>query len=64
MTPAATVALLAAVAFVVALAILTAIGERRRGGRLAVVLLAGVFFPVAWIAWYRRDAMHAPEPSS
>ncbi|WP_017936414.1 hypothetical protein [Nocardioides sp. Iso805N] len=33
--------------------ILTAVGARRRGDRLALV--AGLFFPVAWAIWYVRD---------
>lgn len=64
MTPAGIVALLLMVAIVVALASLTAIGERRRGGRFAVVLIAGVFFPLAWIAWYTHDELREPGSSS
>jgi preprotein translocase subunit Sec61beta len=57
MTPTGLVVLLIGVAVLVALATLTAMGERRRGGRLAVAVAAGVFFPLAWIAWYARDEM-------
>ncbi len=38
-----------------ALAVLTALGEHRRGASLLVVLGAGLFFPLAWISWYVRD---------
>lgn len=37
------------------LALLTALGERRRGAGGVVVTLAGLFFPVAWLAWYLKD---------
>ncbi len=40
---------------VMALAALTAQGERRRGASLPVVVGAGLFFPVAWVGWYVRD---------
>lgn len=51
------VVLLSAGAVMVSLAALTAVGERRRGGRLPVAVLAGLFFPLAWIAWYARDEL-------
>ena len=54
MTPLISAVVVAAVA-VVALAALTAVGQRRRGGPLALVVLAGLFFPVAWITWYAHD---------
>lgn len=38
-----------------ALAVLTAFGERHRGGSLPVVLGAGLLFPLAWVSWYVRD---------
>jgi hypothetical protein len=51
---------------VLLLAVLTGTGEHRRGARAPVVLLAGLFFPLAWLVWYlrderpyRRDAAHA-----
>lgn len=59
MTSTGIVVLLIVVAGLVALATLTAIGERRRGGRLAVAVIAGLFFPLAWIAWYARDELRA-----
>lgn len=33
--------------------VLTAVGARQRGDRLA--LFAGLFFPVTWAIWYVRD---------
>lgn len=51
------VVLLSAGAVMVSLAALTAVGERRRGGRLPVAVLAGLFFPLAGIAWYARDEL-------
>jgi hypothetical protein len=59
MTPAGLVAVLVLLAAVGALAGLTAIGERRRGGRFAVAILAGLFFPLAWVAWYAHDELPA-----
>lgn len=55
MTPVAVAALAISATTLVALGSLTAVGQRRRGGRLAVVVIAGLFFPVAWIGWYARD---------
>jgi hypothetical protein len=46
---------LAAGAVVLALAGLTAVGERRRGHGTGVAVVAGLFFPVTWVAWYLRD---------
>ena len=37
------------------LAVLTGLGEHRRGASLPVVVVAGLFFPVTWFAWYFRD---------
>jgi hypothetical protein len=34
---------------------LTGWGAHRRGRRPAVAVLSGLFFPVAWVAWYLRD---------
>ncbi|GAA4718799.1 hypothetical protein [Nocardioides conyzicola] len=50
------VLLVVVLAGLVAFAALTALGERRRGGSPAVALVAGVFFPLTWMAWYVRDA--------
>lgn len=47
-------------AVLIALAALTAVGERRRGGRLVVAVIAGLLFPLAWIAWYARDELRKP----
>ncbi len=41
------------------LATLTALGERRRGARGTTCLVAGLFFPVTWVAWYVRDELRA-----
>ena len=37
------------------LAVLTAIGARRRGNRTALALLAGLAYPITWAIWYVRD---------
>ena len=34
---------------------LTALGARRRGVAIPSAVLAGLFFPVTWTAWYVRD---------
>jgi hypothetical protein len=44
---------------VLLLATLTATGERRRGARARTCLVAGLFFPVTWVAWYVRDELGA-----
>ena len=49
---------LIAVSPVVGLAILTGLGQRRRGVRPLTVAMAGVFFPVTWVGWYVRDRRH------
>lgn len=36
-------------------AVLTVLGQRRRGSGLASAVLAGAFFPVAWAVWYVAD---------
>lgn len=36
-------------------AVLTALGQRRRGRGPVVALLAGAFFPVTWAVWYVAD---------
>ncbi|WP_418063623.1 hypothetical protein [Pimelobacter simplex] len=56
MTPATTPLLLAVLAApLVALALLTGAGERRRSPRWDVAIVAGAFFPVTWAVWYLRD---------
>ena len=49
---------LAAASPVVGLAVLTGLGQRRRGARPLTVAMAGMFFPVAWVGWYVRDRRH------
>ena len=44
----------------VALGLLTSLGERRRGARAVVVPLAGLLFPVTWVVWYARDELRRP----
>jgi hypothetical protein len=47
----------AAAVVVLALAVLTGLGEHRRGGRAATVLAAGLLFPLAWLVWYVHDEL-------
>jgi hypothetical protein len=42
-------------------AVLTGLGEHRRGARTVVAVLAGVAFPLTWVVWYVRDE-HPFEP--
>ena len=42
------------------LALLTALGEWRRGAHSVVVPLAGLLFPVTWLVWYVRDELRRP----
>ena len=49
---------LVAVSPVLGLAILTGLGQRRRGARPLTVAAAGLFFPVTWVAWYVHDQSH------
>lgn len=56
--------LLIASATILTLAVLTAMGERRRGGRFPVVVLAGLFVPFAWIVWCMHDELQQPTSSS
>jgi hypothetical protein len=54
------------VALVVALvwlpfAVLTGLGEHRRGARTVVAVPAGLGFPLTWVVWYVRDE-HPYEP--
>jgi hypothetical protein len=44
-----------AVALVLVLPVLTAVGARRRGYGVAAALITGLFFPVTWTVWYLRD---------
>lgn len=64
MDPVGLVLLLIAIGIVVGLAAVTAIGQRRRGARPATVLLAGLFFPLAWIGWYTRDELQKGQSPS
>ncbi|WP_176459792.1 hypothetical protein [Rhodococcus sp. OK302] len=43
------------VLFAASLAVLTGIGQFRRSRRVASAVLAGFFFPLVWVVWYRRD---------
>lgn len=36
---------------------LTALGARRRGASPPVVVLSGLFFPLAWAVWYVQDEL-------
>lgn len=51
---------------VVALMVLTGLGERKRGARVVTAVVAGLFFPLAWAAWYVRDERPyaAPRPDA
>jgi len=40
---------------VLAFGALTAVGARRRGVGVPLAVVAGLFFPVTWTAWYLRD---------
>jgi hypothetical protein len=40
---------------VLAAPVMTCVGARRRGRGVPAALLAGIFFPVTWVAWYVRD---------
>lgn len=55
--PVGIVLLLMAIGVVAALMAVTAIGQRRRGARLGIVVLAGVLFPFAWVGWYAHDEL-------
>ena len=41
-------------------AVLTGVGSRRRNDSWPVSVASGVFFPVAWTAWYVRDVLLPP----
>lgn len=41
----------------VALMVLTGLGARVRGMRWFPALLAGLAFPLTWVAWYVRDEL-------
>jgi hypothetical protein len=47
--------LLSALGVVLAVMGLTAAGATRRGHGVVAALVAGVFFPVTWTAWYVLD---------
>jgi hypothetical protein len=52
---------------VLGLMVCTGQDERRRGSRAVTAVAAGLFFPLAWVAWYVRDEYHlapvrAPSP--
>ena len=55
MEPEIAVAVLLVATLLAGIMVLTATGQRRRGQRLAVAFLAGLFFPITWTAWYLRD---------
>lgn len=40
---------------VLALVALTTVGARRRGRSVPAAVVAGLFFPVTWAAWYVVD---------
>ncbi len=44
-------------AVLLCLPVLTGLGERRRGARAPLAVLAGVFFPITWIVWYSKDEL-------
>jgi hypothetical protein len=44
--------------------VLTALGERRRSRRWSVAVVAGLFFPVTWVAWYLRDERPYRSPAA
>lgn len=64
MSPVGVVLLLIAISIVFAIAVVTAVGQRRRGAPLVTVLLAGFFFPLAWIGWYVHDELQNGQPLS
>lgn len=41
--------------FILTVAVLTGVGQRKRGSGVAVCVLAAVAFPGTWIAWYLSD---------
>ena len=57
--------LVVAAAALLSVPALTAVGARRRGSRLPVAIVAGVFFPVTWTVWYVHDEhLYRRSPSS
>ena len=42
-------------AFVLTIMSFTSVGAHRRGSGIALSVLAGICFPVAWAVWYLRD---------
>ncbi|BCN54355.1 hypothetical protein RE9425_27450 [Prescottella equi] len=58
--------LLVTVGAYLGIGVLTAIGQRRRGGSGILATGAIVLFPVYWITWYLRDTKpftRTPQPS-
>ena len=55
MNPALIAVAVVMAAVILALAGLTAIGQRRRGHGVVLSLAAGLVFPIAWVVWYLRD---------
>ncbi|MGH3337107.1 MAG: hypothetical protein ACRDOZ_14910 [Nocardioides sp.] len=51
----AIVAVLGIALVLLPLPVLTALGAHRRGVGPPLALLAGLFFPITWTAWYLRD---------
>ena len=49
------VGLLVLAALALPLVVLTALGAHRRGVAVPSAVLAGLCFPVTWVAWYVRD---------
>jgi hypothetical protein len=47
--------ILALAAPVVALIVLTGVGQRKRGAHPMTAVVAGLLFPVTWTVWYVRD---------
>ncbi len=59
-----TALVVAATAPYLALGLLSAIGQRRRGGRWWHLLLALVLWPGAWTVWYLVDGRGVAETRS
>lgn len=55
MNPGVAAGLLVMGSIFVALASITAAGERKRGRGIGVALVAALFFPITWTVWYVRD---------
>ena len=48
-------AIVALAAVPVALVVLTGMGAHERGLSLPLSVMAGLFFPIAWVVWYVSD---------